>query len=171
MTGCTTTAPTSAEACTSANTWVIRAQGGSLLPKFLAHGCVAIGSEHPKPLPTGLDREGLQTRLESELSTKYSGKRYARELAVFFCEIRPGDTVIVPEPCSNGVIYRVGTLGEYRFDESCIPGHPHIRNVDWQETTVSRNQFDEQELTDLDRFRYHTISRVTNPETHSRFAA
>jgi len=171
MTGCTTTDCTNTVTNTIANTWVIRAQGGSLLPKFLAHGCVAIGSEHPGPLPTGLDREGLQKRLEAELSTKYSGKRYARELAVFFCEIQPGDTVIVPEPCSNGVIYRIGTIGDYRYDESCIPGHPHVREVAWQETTVSRNQFDEQELLDLDRFRYHTVSRVTNPATHSRFAA
>lgn len=112
--------------------WMVRAgEGGSRIDDFERTGTVAIGWGADFTKVGSLDEmKTLMERLEPD--KKPQGRASAASTCwKFRSTIQKGDRVVSYDPEKRE--YLVGTIsGDYQYKPDVVPGHKHIRKVDWQ---------------------------------------
>lgn len=139
--------------------WMIRSNGGILLPIWFEKGIVAIGWCSDQSFDR-LKREDIK-RL---LTKKYSQNMKSVPIWTSICDnfvnkIKKDDYVLTYDSTSR--IYYLGqVIGDYRYDNKF--DDPHIRNVRWLSKTVSRDLISNDTKNSLGASQ--TIFRITTEQ-------
>ncbi len=122
----------------SCSTWMIRAEGGSLIQTFISKGIVAIGWEIGD-LTEVPDRQEIANRLRAAYPDK-SNVTLAIWTGFFHrfrFEIAIKDSVVTYDPSTR--TYHIGSVtSDYIYDNAEGSEWPHIRKVTWS-NQVSRD--------------------------------
>jgi len=119
-------------------TWMIRAEGGSLIEMFLTKGIAAIGWSKVNSL-SGLTKEQLLKNIENAWPKKKQGtnRNIVSVLYRFVNEIKISDNVITYDPSKR--TYHIGSfISDYTYDTS-LGEWPNYRKVKWL-TEISRDR-------------------------------
>ncbi len=125
----------------SQGTWMVRAEGGSLVEPFERGGVVAVGWERIGDLGKVASREVLWERYEAAYPDDSPGKA-ANSVGVLFkfrCALQVGQRVVTYDPPARR--YLIGEItSDYAFDPGRVGAEwPHIRRVRWLGTVARDN--------------------------------
>lgn len=115
------------------NIWMVRAgRGGYVFDDFEKSSCVAIGWNELN----NLSKVGTKDKLRKLITEAYPESKPGQisistgMIGRFLLDMKLGDPVLSYDTDSRE--YIVGEItGEYKYDESIIPDHPHTRQVSW----------------------------------------
>ena len=77
-------------------TWMIRADGGKLVPHFLEHGMAGVSWNFEQPLNVFPSLDELKAAVRE--ANPHAGPRTAEQLWYFCARIKKGDNVLCPDP-------------------------------------------------------------------------
>ncbi len=121
------------------NTWLVRADGGELLDRFLQSGVVALGWHEVGDMSGARTREAVAALVEQAWPDDPPGRRrvWTGMLHRFRNVMAAGDRVITYESSSR--TYHIGRVAsDYQYDSKKGGQWPHVRAVEWS-ATVDRD--------------------------------
>lgn len=121
-----------------ANMWMVRSQGGELLPFFLEKKVVALGWRRIGNL-SGKNKQTLKEELyEAYPEDKKAVFAWVGFIENFLHVMKEGDFVLTYD--SSLREYHIGeVISDYKYDPKQNPEWPNIRNVKWNSKTISRD--------------------------------
>lgn len=119
------------------NIWMVRSQGGELLPAFLDHKVVALGWEALGNL-AGKNRHQIKELVQKNYPHEKAVFQWIGIIDAFVNFIKKGDYIITYDKSRR--LYYVGeVVSDYYFDDKIIKDYPNLRNVKWNARTISRD--------------------------------
>ena len=109
--------------------WMVRSKRGQLADEFESQGFVAIWYS----ARTDLSKARSESQLRELLAGMQMGGNRTVATSVYvryLFEMQPGDYVVSYDGSTRE--YLIGTLGEYRYDESAFEEPSHVRSATWK---------------------------------------
>ena len=121
--------------------WMVRAESdGSLFEPFTQNNFVAIGWPKLGDIGQVASRDELIPMLQSNYPDRTNGahQNHATMLFRFLKTLQLRDRVITYDRTSR--VYAIGKLiSEYQYQRGLSFDYPHVREVEWEETSISRD--------------------------------
>ena len=121
--------------------WMVRAESdGSLFEPFTQSNFVAIGWPKLGDIGQVASRDELIPMLQSSYPDRTNGayQNYATMLFRFLKTLQLRDRVITYDRTSR--VYAIGKLiSEYQYQRGLSFDYPHVREVEWEEKSISRD--------------------------------
>jgi len=120
-----------------ANIWMVRSQGGELLPLFLNNGVVALGWDALGDL-TGKSRNQIKEIVMGSYPNEKAIYQWSGIVDAFVNIIKKGDFVITYDKSSRS--YYVGEVtSDYYYEPKLDKDYPNYRKVIWNNKVISRD--------------------------------
>lgn len=120
-----------------ANIWMVRSQGGELLPLFLNNDVVALGWDALGNL-TGKSRNQIKEIVMDSYPNEKAIYQWSGIVDAFVNIIKKGDFVITYDKSSRS--YYVGEVtSDYYYDPKLDKDYPNYRKVVWNNKVISRD--------------------------------
>lgn len=128
----------------SDSAWMVRAGNtNELVDVFIENGIVAVGWSELGDLSECPTRKEIKQRYTEVYEKRKDGRinTDAGQLHTVINRIQDGDLVLTYDKDARE--YYVGTVtGPYQYNpEATLESYPHTRPIDWEETTLSRDDF------------------------------
>ena len=120
-----------------ANIWMVRSQGGEILPLFKNHGVVALGWDALGNL-TGKSKNQIKEMVIKHYPNEKAVYQWGGIVDTFVNVIKNGDFVITYDKSSRN--YYVGEVtSDYFYDPKIDKNYPNYRKVSWNSRVISRD--------------------------------
>lgn len=121
-----------------AKIWMVRSQGGELIPLFLKNNVVALGWDALGNL-TGKNRNQIKELMIRTYPNEKAVYIWSGIIDTFVNVIQKGDYVITYDKYSRE--YYVGeVISDYYYDNKIVEDSPNLRKVKWNNKIISRNE-------------------------------
>lgn len=119
------------------NIWMVRSQGGDLLPLFMKKGVVALGWGTLGNL-SGKSKNQIKELVIKEYPNEKAVFQWAGIIDTFVNVIKAGDCVVTYDKSSR--LYYIGeVVGDYFFNDNLSKEYPNLRKVKWNNKVISRD--------------------------------
>ncbi len=119
------------------NIWMVRSQGGELLPLFLKNKVAALGWEALGDL-AGKSRNQIKELVQEKYPNEKAIFQWIGIIDSFVNFIKKGDYIITYDK-SNRLYYIGEVVSDYYYNNKLIKEYPNLRKVEWNARTISRD--------------------------------